>query len=87
VTYLFQTVFSSGKNLEVMAMGYLVERGLVNYGDKVTKHWPEFGQNGKESVRIADVMRHEAGLPFFNKTIMLADLEQYYQKQFKTNTN
>lgn len=27
------------------------------------KYWPEFAQNGKENITIADVMRHEAGMP------------------------
>lgn len=29
---------------------------------QVSKHWPEFAQNGKEGIRICDVLRHEAGL-------------------------
>lgn len=27
--------------------------------------WPEFGQNGKEDVKVEDVLRHEAGLAWF----------------------
>jgi CubicO group peptidase (beta-lactamase class C family) len=43
----------------------LVDRGLVRYDDLVTRHWPEFGKdNGKENITIADVMRHEGGVPF-----------------------
>lgn len=43
-------------------MAMLVDRGLVRYDDLVTKHWPEYGQNGKDKVTIADVMRHEGGV-------------------------
>lgn len=59
-----QCVFSSGKNMEAIAMAMLVDRGLVAYDDLVTKHWPEFGANGKDNITIADVMRHSGGVPF-----------------------
>ena len=70
-----QCVFSSGKNMEAIAVAMLVDRGLINYDDLVTKHWPEFGANGKDVVTISDVMRHAGGVPFVvdpgspNKTI------------------
>jgi len=51
-----------------------VDRGLLDYGDKITKHWPEFGQNGKENITIADLMRHEAGLAKFEPSIELKDI-------------
>lgn len=59
-----QCVFSSGKNMEAIAMAMLVDRGLVDYDDLVTKHWPEFGANGKDTITVADVMRHSGGVPF-----------------------
>ena len=40
----------------------------------LSRFWPEFGQNGKGDVKVEDVLRHEAGLPFFQQTIMQADL-------------
>lgn len=62
-----QCVFSSGKNMEAVVLAMLVDRGLVKYDDAVSKHWPEFGQHGKQDVTLADVMRHEAGLSYFSK--------------------
>ena len=49
-----QTIWSSTKNLTALGMAMLVDRGLLSYGDKVTKHWPEFdrGQKGKGEVFI-----------------------------------
>lgn len=38
------------------------DKGHLDYDKKVTTYWPEFGQNGKQNVTVADVMRHEAGL-------------------------
>jgi len=53
--------------MEAVALAMLVDRGLVKYDDAVSKHWPEFGQHGKQDVTLADVMRHEAGLSYFSK--------------------
>ena len=60
-----QNIFSSGKNLEAVCIAVLVDRGVVSYDDLVIKHWPEFGKHGKHDVTIADVLRHEGGVPFF----------------------
>ena len=42
---------------------------MFKYEDSVAKHWPEFGQNGKENVKICDVFRHQSGLSWFTETI------------------
>ena len=40
----------------------LIDRGLLSYDDLVSDHWPEFAQNGKGTLKICDVLRHECGL-------------------------
>ena len=35
----------------------------------MSKYWPEFGLNGKENIRIVDVLRHESGLAWFTTSI------------------
>jgi len=59
-----QCIFSSGKNMEAIAIAMLVDRGLIKYEDPVSKHWKEFGANGKDMITVADVMRHKGGVPF-----------------------
>lgn len=76
-------VFSSGKSLEAIAIGYLVGQGLLSYDDKIVKHWSEFGGAGKEHVAVADLMRHEAGLATFNTSIHPDDLRPENIKQNK----
>merc|ERR1712156_1207007 len=39
-----QNVYSSGKTLECIIMAMLYDKGLFKYEDKISKHWPEFGQ-------------------------------------------
>jgi serine-type D-Ala-D-Ala carboxypeptidase len=41
----------------------LVERGLLNLSDKVTRHVPEFTGGGKEDVRVLHLFTHTSGLP------------------------
>lgn len=76
-------VFSSGKSLETLAIASLVDKGLLNYDDKITQHWPEFGANGKDGLTIADLMRHEAGLASFDTSL---DLEDLFTQNIKHNS-
>ena len=67
-------VFSSGKSLEAIVVAMLHDRALISYDAKVADYWPAYGQKGKETTTIADVMRHEAGLAAFNFSIEPDDL-------------
>ena len=42
----------------------------MKYTEKISTYWPEFGQNGKENITVADLMRHEAGLPIFHPHLL-----------------
>ena len=44
-----QPIWSCGKNLEVLVVAILVDRGLVQYDDPICKHWPAFAKQGKEA--------------------------------------
>ncbi|KAG0079478.1 hypothetical protein BGZ90_002513 [Linnemannia elongata] len=57
-----QQVYSSGKAVEGIVIARLVQKGLLAYEAKVSQYWPEFAQNGKENVRLVDVMVHESGV-------------------------
>ena len=43
--------------------------GLLKYSDKICSHWPEFAENGKSEITIADLMRHESGLASLDQSI------------------
>ncbi len=68
------TIFSSTKSLTAIAVACLVDRGLLDYGEKICTYWPEFGKKGKEEVRLVDVLRHEAGIAWLNHTFEPEDL-------------
>lgn len=40
----------------------LVQDGKLSPEDKVAKHLPEFGQNGKEEITVAQLLTHTSGL-------------------------
>jgi len=44
-------------------MGIMAGKGHLDWDAKVTKYWPEWGKNGKDLITVAEVMRHEGGLP------------------------
>jgi len=67
-------VFSSTKSLTAIMIAMAKDNGLLDYGDKISKHWPEFGEEGKEDITVADLMRHEAGLAHFPTAIELTDI-------------
>ena len=67
-------VFSSGKSLEAIALAALIDKGLLEYEKPIASYWPEFSAQGKDSVTVADLMRHEAGLANFDFSIVADDL-------------
>ena len=55
-------VYSTSKGLAAMTMALSHTRGLIDYDERVATYWPEFAQNGKESVTVRQLLGHEAGL-------------------------
>lgn len=76
-------IFSSGKSLEALALAHLVDKGLLDYDAKIADYWPEFANNNKGELRVADLMRHEAGLVDFNHTL---DPDQLLSDRLRENT-
>lgn len=66
-------LWSTGKVLESIVMCMLVDRGLLDYDAKVSDYWPDFAKNGKRDIRVKTVLRHEAGLYAFKRTLKTTD--------------
>jgi len=56
------TVWSLGKAMAALCVLRLVDAGRLNLHDPVCQHWPEFGQNGKAQISVAQLLSHQAGL-------------------------
>jgi CubicO group peptidase (beta-lactamase class C family) len=54
--------FSAGKPITAVAVGQLVERGLLKWETRVAEVIPEFARHGKESVALRHLLTHTAGL-------------------------
>jgi len=54
--------YSTTKGVVATALHICVDRGLLDYDDRIAEHWPGFGRNGKEDITVRQVLCHEAGL-------------------------
>ncbi|GMS94188.1 hypothetical protein PENTCL1PPCAC_16363, partial [Pristionchus entomophagus] len=68
-----QVTFSTTKGVGAVCVAMLVDRGLVSYDDLVVKHWPEFGQNGKDNVTVQMLMSHASGLAYMDENLSVED--------------
>jgi CubicO group peptidase (beta-lactamase class C family) len=55
-------VYSTSKGMAAMAVALAHSRGLIDYDARVAEYWPEFAQNGKESITVRQLLSHQAGL-------------------------
>lgn len=74
-------IFSSGKSLESILMAMLADQGLLDFTKPVSAYWPEFVGEGKDTLTVADVMRHEGGLAQLDVSLSAAQLETSALKQ------
>jgi CubicO group peptidase (beta-lactamase class C family) len=65
--------FSTTKGVASTLIHKLVDRGLLDYGDRVAKHWPEFAQAGKGTITLRHVLSHQSGLYHIRQMIDRAD--------------
>lgn len=72
-------VHSATKGLAAMTMAMLHSRGRLDYGERVCGYWPEFAQNGKETITVRQLLAHQAGLFAFDEPVdrnTIADLDR-----------
>jgi CubicO group peptidase (beta-lactamase class C family) len=55
-------VFSVTKGISALTVALAHSRGLIDYDERVATYWPEFAQNGKESITVRQLLSHQAGL-------------------------
>ncbi|KAH7006578.1 beta-lactamase/transpeptidase-like protein [Fusarium venenatum] len=67
-------VFSSTKTVTSLAVLILVDRGLIDVNERVSKYWPEFGQNGKEDVLVRHLLSYASGVPGWEEPLSTEDM-------------
>ncbi|CAG8689678.1 24812_t:CDS:2 [Dentiscutata erythropus] len=71
-----QLVFSSTKVLTSVVIAQLVEKGILDYSEKIATYWPEFAQGNKENVTLNELMTHTAGVGWIDtKQLKISDLK------------
>jgi len=62
-----------------MTLALAHSRGWLDYEERVCSYWPEFAQNGKESITVRQLLAHQAGLFAFDgqgDRSLVADLDR-----------
>jgi CubicO group peptidase (beta-lactamase class C family) len=67
-------IFSCTKGIMSILLARLVQEGRLDYGARVADYWPEFAENGKADVLVADAVAHRAGLSAPTRAWALADV-------------
>ena len=70
--------------LTSIVVGLLVDNEMLDYRERIARVWPEYGARGKEEGTVADLMRHELGLPVLSSSLQTRDFcrEQIRQAEY-----
>lgn len=68
-----QLVFSTSKGIVAIAVAMCVQRGLLDYDEKVATYWPEFAAHGKGEATVAQLLSHQCGLIAPDVAVTVAD--------------
>ena len=55
-------VFSVTKAVTATCIAKLIDEGKLDFNEKVSTYWPEYGKNGKENTKVSDFLCHRAGM-------------------------
>ena len=72
-------VYSATKGLAAMTLALAHSRGWLDYEERVCRYWPEFAQQGKETITVRQLLAHQAGLFAFDQQAdrnLVADLDR-----------
>jgi CubicO group peptidase (beta-lactamase class C family) len=72
-------VHSATKGLAAMTLAVAHSRGWLDYEERVCSYWPEFAQQGKETITVRQLLAHQAGLFAFDEPVdksVVADLDR-----------
>lgn len=62
-------VHSTTKGLAAMTLAVAHSRGWLDYEQRACRYWPEFAQQGKETITVRQLLAHQAGLFAFDEPV------------------
>lgn len=72
-------VYSATKGLAAMTLAVAHSRGWLDYEERVSTYWPEFAQQGKQTITVRQLLAHQTGLFAFDEQSdrsVVADLDR-----------
>ena len=72
-------IHSATKGLAAMTLALAHSRRWLDYEERVCTYWPEFAQQGKETITVRQLLSHQAGLFAFDEPVdrrVVADLDR-----------
>lgn len=70
-------VFSMTKGMAALAIAVAHSRGLLDYDERIAAYWPEFAQQGKESITLRQLLDHQAGLSAIDEPLDMETLTNH----------
>ncbi len=67
-------VYSTTKTMTALTALLLADRGELDFEAPVATYWPEFAANGKERIKVSQVMSHSSGLSGWKEPLKTEDL-------------
>ena len=67
-------VWSTTKTMTFVSALLLVERGQLDFHEKVATYWPEFAQNGKADIEVRHLMGHTSGVSAWMQPVTVDDI-------------
>lgn len=64
-----QLVFSTTKGATAVCANLLAQRGVLDMDAPVVTYWPEYGQAGKETTLVRQLLCHQAGVPAIDRRL------------------
>lgn len=67
-------VWSTTKTMTFLSALVLAEQGKLDFYKPVADYWPEFAQNGKESIEVRHLMGHTSGVSGWEQPVVTEDI-------------
>jgi CubicO group peptidase (beta-lactamase class C family) len=77
-------VHSATKGLAAMTLALAHSRGWLDYEAPVSAYWPAFAEHGKASIRVRQLLAHQAGLFAIDEPVdraALADFDRLFTRR------
>lgn len=77
-------IYSGSKAITAFVVHLLHDRGALDIADPVSRYFPEYGQNGKQEITIAQVLAHRAGVPTLPRAAL--ELDRALDREYMVRT-